>query len=223
MGSSTRHCSARTSMGGPSGINRRTTKITRTIPTMKVGIATGVKAKKFSSTPPASARDAMRRLELVPMIVIVPPRAAANAIGMRTRRAGMPLVCSSSWAAGIVMAMIGVLFISDDAKPTGNNKRESDCRRLDAPPRILRVARETIPVCTTPAATTSIAATVTTPVLDRPLSNSLLGATPSRPARVSVAAKASTGGTRPEARATRQPRMSRLAMSTGEASSRTGV
>ena len=100
---------------------------------------------------------------------------------------------------------MGVLFMKEDANPIGYRSRVSALRKVEAPPRILRPARETMPVCTTPAAIINIAATVTTAGLERPLSSPLLGAMPKSPAAESVVAKTSTGGIFPLASAIETP------------------
>ena len=59
----------------------------------------------------------MSRLELVPISVAEPASVVACATGSNTPRAGMPDRCSSSFVAGINMAMIGVVLISPDSTP----------------------------------------------------------------------------------------------------------
>ena len=109
------------------------------------------------------------------------------------------------------MAMIGVLFISDDAKPTGNSSGSATVEGWTLPR--IRESPEKQSRCAQRYGDDEHRGHGDHARADRPPSNSLLGATPSTPARVSVAAS-STGGTRPEARAIRQPRISRVATST---------
>ena len=79
----------------------------------------------FTLTPKGSARPAMSRLELVPMRVADPARVVAWAMGSSTPRAGTPDCCSSSLAAGMSIATIGVVLISAETNPTGGMRRRS--------------------------------------------------------------------------------------------------
>jgi len=66
---------------------------------------------------------AMSRLELVPISVAEPASVVACATGSSTPRAGTPDWRSSSLAAGMSIATIGVVLISAEATPTGGTRR----------------------------------------------------------------------------------------------------
>ena len=155
------------------------------------------------STPLVAAMPPINRLELVPMRVIDPARVVMCAIGSMTSRAGMSRVCSNCLVAGMSMATIGVVFISADARPTGTARRPSAWLEVVAPASRFRVIRDTMPVCTTPLAMTSMAPTVITPGLLRPANNWDAGAMPTIPASTSAPASAITGRTRPVVMSTR--------------------
>jgi hypothetical protein len=75
----------------------------------------------------------MSRLELVPIRVADPASVVACATGSSTPRAGTPDCCSSSLAAGISMATIGVVLMSADRIPTGGMSRRNVCLVLVTP------------------------------------------------------------------------------------------
>lgn len=97
-------------------------------PTRATGTAMGTNENIVTCTPLGAAREAMIRLELVPMSVADPASVVAWAIGYSTLRAGTPDWCSSSCEVGMSMATIGVVLMSDETNPTGGMSRRSACR-----------------------------------------------------------------------------------------------
>lgn len=88
-------------------------------PTIATGTATGTKENIDNATPDGAASAAINRLELVPIRVAEPASVVTCAIGSRTPRAGTPDCCSSSFAAGMSIATIGVVLIRAETNPTG--------------------------------------------------------------------------------------------------------
>ena len=113
----------------------------------------------------------------MPISVTDPASVVTCAIGSSTSRAGIRRVCSSCRLAGISIATSGVVLISADATPIGADQpAQGLLRGLTWTPAAPHVARDTMPVWTTPLAITSIAATVMTPVLLSPAASSSGGA-----------------------------------------------
>ncbi len=148
---------------------------------------------------------AISRFELVPMSVTEPASVVMWAIGSRSSRAGIRRVCSSSLAAGMSIATIGVVFMRADPTPIGSVRRRSACRAVLTVESSRQVTRVITPVDMMPLAITSMAATVMTPPLLSPLKSDAGGATRVIPAMANPAPSAITVGTFPDVIATRVP------------------
>ena len=115
-------------------------------PTTATGRAMIVNENIDMLTSAELAMPAISRLELVPTSVMLPARVVAWAIGSRTCRAGIALVCCSSLTAGISMATIGVVLMRADATPTGTIRRRSVWDAVVTVDSNRHVTRETTPV-----------------------------------------------------------------------------
>ena len=174
-------------------------------PTIATGNATAAKDSIPTSTSLSAAMPAISRFELVPMSVTEPASVVMWAIGSRSSRAGTRRVCSSSLAAGMSIATIGVVFMSADATPIGSARRRSACWAVLTVESSRQVTRVITPVAMMPLAITSMAATVMTPPLLSPLKSAAGGATRVIPAMASPVPSARTVGTFPDVIATRVP------------------
>ena len=101
------------------------------------------------------------------------------------------------------MATMGVVLISAEVTPTGAMSRRRVWAAVVTVDNSRQVNRDTTPVWMTPLAMTSMAATVITPPLLSPANRADGSATPVTAATASPHASASTGGTFPDAMATR--------------------
>ena len=182
---------------------RGATSISTTQPTRQTGSAIGAKESSPISTFACPAIPAIKRLELVPISVTEPASVVACAIGSNTCRAGMPRVCCSSFIAGISIATIGVVLIVAESTPTGTISLRNAWVAVCTPESNFQVTRDTAPVWMTPFAITSIAATVMMPPLLRPAKSSLGVAIRANAATAMPQPRAKTGGTFPDAIATK--------------------
>lgn len=124
---------------------RRDSRITASQPTSATGSAIGTNENMLRFTPADAANPAMIRLELVPISVVDPASVVACATGSSTLRAGIPARCCTSLVAGMSIATIGVVLISDEISPTGGMSRTSIRVGLVAVDSSLNVTRDTTP------------------------------------------------------------------------------
>ncbi len=98
--------------------------VSRMSPPSTMGRPRGASSKKpRGSLPDASSRPETTRFVLVPITVTVPPRMAANEIGISSRDTCRPWRRAHAWISGTITATIGVLFKTEDATETGGSKR----------------------------------------------------------------------------------------------------